>query len=260
MKKFLIWSLVNALLLTGNYFSSVSATPPGPHEPSIKEYKKAKAEAEKKAAEKKAKEQSGEKAKPSEVRDPAPKAGYELKHLTPKRMYKWKDAKGQWYFSDAPPPGVKAQLLGGIEELRSAKLSSGLGQSFVGIALGQTLKSFLAAKKGAERGIDGRGLRLFRMAKNLWPPGAEAMAVGFSKDSLVSIEVKFGASYLRTIGGWDGLVRETTETYGTPVKADIKKALWRDGENGLLLNRGRNGAVTATFGDLKSAFTPQDLK
>ena len=258
MKKFLIWSLVNALLLTANYFSSVSASPPGPYEPAIEEYKKAKAEAEKKA-----KEQSGEKAKPSEVRDSAPKAGSEKRRLTgPKRirMYKWKDAKGQWHFSDAPPPGVKAQLLGGIEELRSAKLSSGLGQSFVGIALGQTLKSFLAAKKGAERGRDGRGLRLFRMAKSLWPPGAEALEVGFSKNSLVSIEVKYGASYLQTIGGWDGLVRETTESYGTPAKADIQKALWRHGKNGLLLNRGGNGAVTATFGTLKSAFTLQDLK
>jgi len=257
MKKFFMLFWLVALLFLGSYFSLVSASPPGPYQPAIEEYNKAKAAAEK---EKKLKESNVGKAKPSEVRGTVPKARTEPGPLTgPKQMYKWKDEKGQWHFSDAPPPGVKAQLVGGIDKREASKVAA-LGRSYVGIALGQKFESFFPAKKTVERGRDARGLRIFAVGRGQWPSGAEDLAAGFLQDTLVSIEVKFGASHLETIGGWDGLLRETGLTYGAPVKADIQKALWRDGETGLLLVRGGNGAVTARFGELRSAFAPQDLE
>lgn len=130
----------------------------------------------------------------------------------------------------------------------------------MGMKLGEGLEFFSATKKAAERGRDALGMRIFSMGKELWPPGAEDLAVGFLQGNLVSIKVKYSGRHIQTLGGWDALLQETTATYGGPVKANNKRSLWRDNETGLLLVRNGDGGVIATFGELKSVFTSQDLE
>lgn len=181
-------------------------------------------------------------------------------------VYKWKDEQGNWHYSQTPPPGVNPQLMETWpqREPGERKPEGGnrakLGRSYAGLSLGERLGSFVSARRVMERGTDASGVRVFAVVEELLPAGTVDLAAGFSHGRLVSITVKFSGQHVSSLGGWEGLVQETTGKYGPPAKAQSGWALWRDDETGLVLARGGDGTVSATFGSLPFVVPSSDLE
>ena len=104
MKKFFTLCLLSSLFFLINGLATVRAHPPG-------EKQRPAADEEKSDGPKVGK------AKPSEARGTPPELLSEPKPVSSSKapLYKWKDDKGQWRFSDHPPAGVNAQKVGGIQ-------------------------------------------------------------------------------------------------------------------------------------------------
>ena len=72
--------------------------------------------------------------------------------VSAQQMFKWKDKKGQWHFSDTPPPGVTAEKVRGLDiSPKSSPATSPYSKPSVSSPAGSGSKEKAVSKLPAER-------------------------------------------------------------------------------------------------------------
>jgi hypothetical protein len=120
-----------------------------------------------------------------------------------------------------------------------------LERNHAGLTLGDDESSFKAAQKGNYAGKSGPDGNYYRYTGTL-PEGAINMGALFvaSRLALMMIDYRdFG------VGGWEQLVKETTEKYGQPM-GEGRTAGWSDGATALSFKHDLSGNIMITLEDL----------
>jgi hypothetical protein len=120
-----------------------------------------------------------------------------------------------------------------------------LERNHAGLTLGDDEASFKAAQKGDYAGKSGPDGNYYRYTGTL-PEGAINMGALFvaSRLALMMIDYRdFG------VGGWEQLVKETTEKYGRPM-GEGRTAGWNDGATALSFKHDLSGNIMITLEDL----------
>jgi hypothetical protein len=161
-------------------------------------------------------------------------------------FYKWRDEKGQWQLSDRSPQALgyeaTTQSVPGLREVA-------LGRSYAGITLGQQMKAFLSKTRATEEKNRAAGVKMFRLEKGQWPPGAIYVGVGFMNDRLALVKVVYGGKYTRSTGGWTRLLERAEETHGPTNLRHASEWIWYDDATGLTVARDFGDMVHVTHGD-----------
>ena len=120
-----------------------------------------------------------------------------------------------------------------------------LDRNHAGLTLGDDEASFRAAQKGEDAGKSGPDGNYYRYTGTL-PEGAINMGALFvtGRLALMTIDYRdFG------LGGWEQLVKQTTEKYGPPM-GEGRTADWNDGATALSFKHELNGNIMITLEDL----------
>lgn len=165
--------------------------------------------------------------------------------LNAQTIYKWKDEKGQWHFSQTPPAGAKAEPVTGSTAYSSRKL----GRSYGGFTLGEDAAVFIGSGRFEKQKTDESGMQFFLISKDHLPRGAAFMTVAFFNAKMAFIMVFFPGKYIRSTGGWPAIIRNTAHKYGAPDINRAGEAFWADGQTALNLDLRIDGGVTASYGD-----------
>lgn len=161
------------------------------------------------------------------------------------QIYKWKDEKGEWHFSQTPPAGVRLEAPATNPTYRSVKL----GRSYAGFSLGVPIEEFVKTVEIEKRESTDVGLQLFLIGKQHLPPGARYLAAGFSNGKMALIDTFFPGSFIKSTGGWDAMLKKASEKYGPPDSRTFGKAAWVDDSTALILSLHPDEGVSATYGD-----------
>ena len=119
-----------------------------------------------------------------------------------------------------------------------------LDRSHAGLTLGDNEASFAAAKKGDYAGKSGADGNYYRYTGTL-PEAAVTMGVLFVVGRLAFLTIEYRDFGL---GGWQQLVKETTEKYGPPM-GDAQTAMWNDGVTALSLRHEPGGNIMIVLED-----------
>jgi hypothetical protein len=157
------------------------------------------------------------------------------------QVKKWLDEKGIVHYevigtgrpktpdADQPPPNARRSL----------------DRNHAGLALGDDESSFVAAQKGDYTGKIGPEGNYYRYTGTL-PEGAISMGTLFVTGRLALMMIHYRDFGL---GGWDQLVKQTTEKYGSPI-GDGGNAGWNDGATALSFKHETSGNIVIALEDL----------
>jgi len=119
-----------------------------------------------------------------------------------------------------------------------------IDRNHAGLTLGDNEASFTAAKNGDYVGKSGADGNYYRYTGTL-PEGAVAMGVLFVAGRLAFLNIEYRDFGL---GGWQQLVKETTEKYGPPM-GDAQTATWNDGVTALSFRHDPGGNIVIVLED-----------
>ena len=156
------------------------------------------------------------------------------------QVKKWVDEKGIVHY-EAIGSG-RPKTLNADQPKPNA--SRPLDRNHAGLTLGDDESSFIAAQKGDYAGKSGPDGNYYRYTGSL-PEGAISMGALFvaSRLALMMIDYRdFG------LGGWDQLVKQTTEKYGPPM-GEGRTADWNDGATALSFKHELSGNIMITLED-----------
>ena len=119
-----------------------------------------------------------------------------------------------------------------------------IDRGHAGLTLGDDESAFKAGGKGVFSGKSGVSGNYYQYTSNL-PPGAVSGGALFVTGRLALILVEYTDTAL---GGWDGLIKQTTQRYGAPF-GDSRSIAWSDGATTLSFTREANGNITCIVDD-----------
>jgi hypothetical protein len=120
-----------------------------------------------------------------------------------------------------------------------------LDRNHAGLTLGDNEASFTAAQKGEYAGKSGPDGNYYRYTGTL-PETAISLGALFTAGRLAYMRIVYGNLGL---GGWEQLVKQTTEKYGPP-KGDAQTTLWNDGTTTLSFRHESSGNITIILEDV----------
>ena len=157
------------------------------------------------------------------------------------QVKKWMDEKGVVHY-EAIGPGPP-QTSNADQPKPNARRP--LDRNHAGLTLGDDESSFTAAQKGDYAGKIGSDGKYYRYTATL-PEGATNMGALFVTGRLALMMIDYRALGL---GGWEQLVKQTTEKYGPPM-GDQRTADWNDGATALSFRHELSGNIKITLEDL----------
>jgi len=166
-----------------------------------------------------------------------------LPYDTQAQIKSWVDKDGVKHYESSGPPPVKSPRR---QDQPEQKLSRRIDRTHAGMTLGDNESSFKSSGRGTYRGVDQFGAKLYELTARGLPSGAKSGTVIFLADRITAIEIEYGEAQS---GGWDRMIKETTDKYGKPTVNELRKKSWTDGKTGLILDRTYSGTVKALIGD-----------
>jgi len=151
----------------------------------------------------------------------------------------WRDKNGILHIEGTNPARAEAQG----KEL-PPNTSKMIDRKHAGLTLGDDESAFKAAGKGIFTGKSGVDGNYYQYTTNL-PPGAVSGGALFVTGRLALILLEYTDTAL---GGWDGLIKQTTQRYGAPF-GDSRSVAWSDGATTLSFTRESNGNITCIVDD-----------
>jgi hypothetical protein len=157
------------------------------------------------------------------------------------QVKEWVDEKGIVHYEaiGADPPKTPNA------DQPKPNASRPLDRNHAGLTLGDDEASFKAAQKGDYAGKIGPDGNYYRYTGTL-PEGAINMGALFVAGRLALMMIDYRDFGL---GGWDQLVKQTTEKYGPPM-GDGRNADWNDGATALSFKHELSGNIMITMEDL----------
>jgi hypothetical protein len=156
------------------------------------------------------------------------------------QVKKWVDGKGIVHY-EAIGTG-RPQVPNADQPKPNARRA--LDRSHAGLTLGDDEASFKAAQKADNAGKSGPNGNYYRYTGTL-PEGAINMGVLFVAGRLAFMMIDYRDFGL---GGWDQLVKQTSEKYGPPM-GDGRTADWNDGATALSFKHELSGNIKITLED-----------
>ena len=157
------------------------------------------------------------------------------------QVTKWVDEKGIVHYETIGPGQPKPP----IAAPPKPNARRPLDRNHAGLTLGDNEASFTAAKRGDYAGKIGPDGNYYRYTGSL-PEGAVNLGVLFVAGRLASMMIDYRDFGL---GGWEQLVKQTTEKYGTQI-GDERNACWNDGATALCFKHEPSGNIVITLEDL----------
>jgi hypothetical protein len=155
----------------------------------------------------------------------------------------WTDDKGVTHFESRglpPEPSPRGKELG------EPNISRRIERSHGGFTLGDHESSIRSRGQGIYRSEDKLGAKVYDLTDRGLPPGAQSGTAMFVADRLAAIIIEYDEAQF---GSWGGLIKQTTEKYGTALVDEVDRKSWTDRETGLTFERTDTGTVTATVTD-----------
>ena len=156
------------------------------------------------------------------------------------QVKKWVDEKGIVHYEAIGPAQPKTTS----PNPPKPNARRPLDRNHAGLTLGDNEASFTAAQKGEYAGKSGPDGNYFRYTGPL-PEGAIALGALFVTGRLAFITIQYRDFGL---GGWDQLIKQTTEKYGSPT-GDPRMAVWNDGTTVLSFRHESDGNITTILED-----------
>ena len=157
------------------------------------------------------------------------------------QVKKWVDEKGIVHYEAIGPS--RSQIPNADKPKPNARRP--LDKNHAGLTLGDDEPSFRAAKKGDYVDKSGPDGNYYRYTGTL-PDGGVNMGALFVAGRLAFIMIDYRDFGL---GGWEQLVKETTEKYGPPM-GDERTADWNDGATALRFKHEPSGNIKIALEDL----------
>lgn len=166
-----------------------------------------------------------------------------ISDATGAQIKSWTDDTGVTHFeSSGPPPEPSPRE----KDSGEPNISRRIDRSHGGFTLGDHESSFRSRGQGIYRSEDKLGAKVYELTARGLPPGAESGTAMFVADRLAAITIEYDEAQF---GSWDGLIKQTTEKYGTALVDEVDRKSWTDRETGLTFERTDTGTVTATVTD-----------
>lgn len=157
------------------------------------------------------------------------------------QVKEWVDEKGIVHY-EAIGPG-QPKTLNADQPKPNARRP--LDRNHAGLTLGDDEASFIAAQRGEHAGKSGPDGNYYRYTGTL-PEGAINIGALFVTGRLALMMIDYRDFGL---GGWEQLVKQTTEKYGPPM-GDGRTADWNDGATALNFKHELSGNIMITLEDL----------
>ncbi len=150
----------------------------------------------------------------------------------------WRDKNGILHIEGTRPATAEPQG----KEL-PPNTSKMIERKHAGLTLGDDESAFKADGKGTFVGKSAAGGNYYQYTGSV--PGAVSGGALFVTGRLALILVEYTDTAL---GGWDGLIQQTTQKYGAPF-GDSRSIAWSDGATNLSFTREPNGNITCIVDD-----------
>jgi hypothetical protein len=157
------------------------------------------------------------------------------------QVKKWVDKNGVVHYEGTGPAQPKTP----DSNQPKPNIRGALDRNHAGLTLGDNEASFTAAQKGEYAGKSGSDGNYYRYAGTL-PEGAISLGALFTAGRLAYMRIDYRDFGL---GGWEQLVKQTTEKYGPP-KGDAQTTLWNDGTTALSFRHESSGNITIILEDV----------